>query len=56
VEFLIEIECWYNCHMYTTQVVSAPWTSDQHNNPYNLQANCEYSVRPPRFVPKDASR
>ena len=39
-------ECWYNCHMYTTQVIPAPWMSDHANSPYNLQANCEYPVCP----------
>ncbi|GHJ87605.1 hypothetical protein NliqN6_4007 [Naganishia liquefaciens] len=35
-------ECWYNCHMYVTQALPAPWMSDLHNSPQNLQANCEY--------------
>ncbi|KAI5453072.1 hypothetical protein NCC49_006101 [Naganishia albida] len=35
-------DCWLNCHMFTTDLIPAPWMSDQHNSPFNLKRNCEY--------------
>ncbi|KAJ9098032.1 hypothetical protein QFC20_006063 [Naganishia adeliensis] len=37
-------DCWLNCHMFTTDLLPAPWTKDHINTPFNLKRNCEYSA------------